>query len=537
MECIAVTSDRGIDNGRIGYKWNIILVVYYLALSSLLINVYRNNMDPDGTSYISLAQKYLNGDFGNVVSGHWSPMISWLIVPFMFLGLDPIIAYKITSIFIGIISLVGINKLMVEIEITRNTRRLYLVALSPVVAWYAENGMGADMLCACVLLFYIHSILRDEYQHKKYAGIAVGLLGALSYLAKSYNFYFFLLHFTCINACYWKQATSSSQKRTIAFNFISAIVVFALISGVWAGLISAKYHTLTVGTAGAYNFSHIRPGHSTDTHPMLTDGFMPPPNPTAISVWEDPYYINIVPWSPFKSVPDFIYYLKYIAGNIYKCLRGLAFNYILDLTVISFVAIHLFSKKTLHKKVPYILLTLLLYPLGYFALYYDGQRYILIVPILLYILNAYLVNLFLLTYEKNRILKSSISAILCASLIALTLVRIKNDYRYDLNEMNDIYRVSTSIAKYYDMQHVNIASQNGDWYRTLGLSYFLNARYYGKARDDVTDEQLLRELINYRINYYLVFGNLKNHIDILIPEQKFESLAGDMTVYRVGQQH
>lgn len=539
MNGLKISSASPYDNRayrRIGNEWYAILIFYYLSLSLLLINVYPHNIDPDGTSYISLAQKYLRGDFVNVVNGHWAPMISWLIAPFISLGLEPILAHRITSIFIGIIALVGIDKLMLEIDITNFTRKLYLIALSPVVAWYSESGLGADMLCACVLLYYTHATLRDEYQNKRCASIACGILGALSYLAKNYNFYFFLLHFSCINACYWKQAKGSSQKRTIAFNFISAVVIFALLCGVWVGLISAKYHTITVGTAGVYNFSHIRPGHSTDTHPMLTDGFMPPPNETAFSVWEDPNSVKLVHWSPLSSFPDFIYYLKNVAGNIYKCFRGLAYNYILDLTFILILAAYLFSENFRHKKVPYLLLTILLYPLGYFALYYDGQRYILIVPILLYILSAYLVDLIFLKYGKNRILNASISVVLCASLIILTLIRIKRDFRNDLNEMNDIYRVSANIEKHYNLRNVKIASQGGDWYRTIGLSYFLKARYYGKARDNITDEQLRHELKDYRIKYYLVFGILKNRINMLIPEQKFESMQGELTVYRVAQQ-
>lgn len=517
---------------HIDYKWYAIILAYYIALSSFFISYYRHDMNPDGTIYLSLAQKYISGDFKNVVSGHWAPMISWLTAMFISLGLEQIIAFRIVSILIGMLALVGIDKLMIELELTRYIRILYLVALSPVVAWYAQSNVGANMLGTCVLIYYVHATIRDEYRSKKYSGIVCGILGALSYLAKNYNFYFFILHFIVINICYWRQAAHNSQKRTIALNFISAIVAFTLICGIWIGLISAKYHTFTVGTAGAYNFSHIRPGHSTNTHPMLTDGFMPPPNNTAISIWEDPNCIKIVHWNPFETMPDFLYYLNHISKNIYKYLSGLITNYILDLTIISIVAIYFFSNKKLNSKVNYILLTILLYPLGYFALYYEGQIYVLIIPILLYIINAYLINFIFLHYGKSRSFKVYISVILCVSLIALTLVRIKRDSS-EVNELHEMYRISTIIKKYYNIQNTNIASQGGDWYHTIDLSYFLKARYFGMARDDVTDEQLRQELIKYGIKYYLVVGNLKNNLDILVPEMEIESWSGNMTLYRV----
>jgi hypothetical protein len=161
---------------RIGSVWYAVLIVYYLVLSSFFIIYYRHEMDADGISYISLAQKYLNGDLAHAVNGYWSPMISWLIAPLLSLGLEPIISFRTVSILFGIMTLVGIDRLMTEMDITRYTRILYLVALPPVVAWYAENDVGADLLSACILLYYIHATLRDDYQNKKFAGITSGIL-------------------------------------------------------------------------------------------------------------------------------------------------------------------------------------------------------------------------------------------------------------------------------------------------------------------------------------------------------------------------
>ena len=51
-------------------KYVLILVILtYLFLGLILLKYYRYQVNADGISYISIAQKYLNGDFSNAVNG------------------------------------------------------------------------------------------------------------------------------------------------------------------------------------------------------------------------------------------------------------------------------------------------------------------------------------------------------------------------------------------------------------------------------------------------------------------------------------
>ena len=95
--------------------------------------------------------------------------------------------------------------------------------------------------------------------------------------------------------------------------------------------------------------------------------------------------------------------------------------------------------------------------------------------------------------------------------------------------LKKIYFTSNAINKYYDLRNVNIASQGENWSDDLYLSYYLHARYYGKVKEHITDEQLKEKLISYDIQYYFVHGKLKNHIDILKPDKQF----GDITIYKI----
>ena len=46
-------------------------------------------LNVDALSYISLANLYANGEFVKPINTHWSPLLSWLLVPVLWFGGDP----------------------------------------------------------------------------------------------------------------------------------------------------------------------------------------------------------------------------------------------------------------------------------------------------------------------------------------------------------------------------------------------------------------------------------------------------------------
>lgn len=41
--------------------------------------MHRQAVNPDGISYLDIADAYLVGDLSNVVNGYWCPLYSWLL--------------------------------------------------------------------------------------------------------------------------------------------------------------------------------------------------------------------------------------------------------------------------------------------------------------------------------------------------------------------------------------------------------------------------------------------------------------------------
>ena len=53
----------------------LVIIASYLILGIILIPYYRFQLNPDGVSYISIAQKYLLGDLIHAINGYWLSLI------------------------------------------------------------------------------------------------------------------------------------------------------------------------------------------------------------------------------------------------------------------------------------------------------------------------------------------------------------------------------------------------------------------------------------------------------------------------------
>ena len=82
-------------------KESMAMVLLYSIGAGLLFPWVRYRIDPDTISYISIAQKYLRGEWTDAVNGFWGPLYSWLLVPFLAAGSDPMSSVAVLSIVLG----------------------------------------------------------------------------------------------------------------------------------------------------------------------------------------------------------------------------------------------------------------------------------------------------------------------------------------------------------------------------------------------------------------------------------------------------
>src|SRR5580700_11464937 len=86
-------------------RLNITAMALYLAVSVALVPQFRYQISTDGTSYISIAQKYSRGDFWNAINGCWAPLYSWLLAVTSQFVNDELLATKVLGLVIGLFTL------------------------------------------------------------------------------------------------------------------------------------------------------------------------------------------------------------------------------------------------------------------------------------------------------------------------------------------------------------------------------------------------------------------------------------------------
>ena len=78
------------------------ILIGYLAFGLFLLSIYKYHINTDVPTYIAIAEKYATGNFHDAVNSFWSPLISWLMIPFILFGIDPLVAFKIIGLIAGV---------------------------------------------------------------------------------------------------------------------------------------------------------------------------------------------------------------------------------------------------------------------------------------------------------------------------------------------------------------------------------------------------------------------------------------------------
>ncbi|EKQ52693.1 MAG: hypothetical protein B655_1649, partial [Methanobacterium sp. Maddingley MBC34] len=88
-----------------------VCILIYFIIGVSLIQNYLYIPDADGISYIHIAQHYINGRFSYAVNGYWSPLYSWLLIPFLMFAqgkVEILFSIKLLSLLIGCFTFFGV---------------------------------------------------------------------------------------------------------------------------------------------------------------------------------------------------------------------------------------------------------------------------------------------------------------------------------------------------------------------------------------------------------------------------------------------
>lgn len=478
-------------------------MLFYIILAVLLLPLYQYRLNPDGISYIGVAQKYMIHDYDNAINGYWGPLLSWLLMPFLFIGLKSLIAVKVLSLIIGIFTIIQSNTLIKILKIEGLSRYLFLYLTAVIVLYFALIIITPDILFVCLGLAFINTILKSSYINNKYAGVICGLFGSGLYLTKSYGFPFFIAIFFIISFIFFIRDKNKGNRVRVMRNFIFGIVVFLLISAYWIFLISNKYGHITIGTSGKYN--HAIDGPQALGHPIYYMGLIDPPNNTAISIWEDVSYIKISNWNVFDSACTLKFELKKIVMNIYNIIIILNEFSLLAVTLLIIAVVFLLEKgkKMIFDNI-FILIVILAVLLSSYGLMVVHDRYLWLGNIIILIISAKLLDLLVGKKVLKKFSKMVLVTVFVASFSLFPIIKLSGN----INSGIEIFDLKNKIISLNI--HGRIAS-NGDWYSSLYLSFYNEWHYYGISKKQ-NESKLKTELEKKKIDYYLVWKPFEEKI-------------------------
>ncbi len=224
----------------------LIAAVYLLACTAVMPFVKWYVDNPDSLQYVSIAHHILGGRWALAVNGYWSPLISWMLVPFIYIFDDGIIAFKYLQMAIGVYVIAKWLSFLSLTEIEDKWKRVLGFAIIPFVISYSLNNLTPDLLFVGILFALIVAIIR--WLEKQSDGQKIGQLGALLYLTKAFALPLFIFLFAIT---YWMK-----DERLTKATVKKIIYPFILISGIWILCLSIKYGKFTISESAKFNFTY-----------------------------------------------------------------------------------------------------------------------------------------------------------------------------------------------------------------------------------------------------------------------------------------
>ncbi|MBX7218672.1 MAG: hypothetical protein K1Y36_01885 [Blastocatellia bacterium] len=493
-----------------------------------LLPFYSHQINPDGVSYISIAREYASGQYSQAVNGYWGPMISWLLVPLLWVKLEPIYAAKLLSTAVGMGVWVGFAHWLADFKLASAIRRILELTAIPLILYFALSVITPDLFLLGWYLLYFKIIFAQSYPTTPRSGLWCGVWGALAFLTKAFAFYFFLAHFLLSTLLHYV-AAEPQVKQNVLRHCLTGMLVFGFLSLPWIGILSLKYHRLTISTTGGYNYALIGPRSL--GHPVEHLGLIAPANDFAQTAWEDPSLLPVQSWSPFESWESFQYQLAFLWRTGLEIVSIYQNFSILWIPLLGFLVVFGWLRRWIHS--PLIQSVppepRLWHWLSVFSLYTAGNCLFLVFDRYLWV--NYL--LFLggagwlaqsLPWPRNW-MRIALASVLAATFLVTPLQNLTSAVKgtnLDLAVNNGMYELSEVLRTNY---HIGgrIASDT-NWHWTLYLAYFLNAKYYGTVPKGITVSQLERDLQRHQIDYFVVWNDspdkplFPQYLRIRIPE-------------------
>lgn len=450
---------------------------------------YQYYIDPDGTAYLTISQRYANGDTFTAINGYWSPWACWLTAILIKQGIAAIPA----SVIINTLGATGFLFISQSFFLRFNIISKLQWLLNSTLALFlcfAIFWQSFDDLWECFfLLTALRIMLAENFVKKPALWFFCGFIGTLAYFAKAYSFPFFILNTIC---CTWLLSKDNKlQWLKISFATISVMILFSL---PWIVALHNKYHIWTTSTSGSLNMSWYLVGH-----PYWEGGIkylLPPSYKGSSSYWEDPYWANGRTPHFWDSWQLFGLQILRIGLNCWKLLRSML-EISVFFPVISVIALlSLRSKKIaalFTGDIKVVILSFLLFPLGYILVNFESRYIWYMLPLGMVIGGVIIQNKW----------KSIFLVIASATFLIYPI--------YGLMKMYGVGRNEYMLAK--DLKRLEIhgsftciTNSRVELQQYQRLAYFSGNQFYSVPDQNVSYKDIIEDMRRFNVNYIFYLG-------------------------------
>ena len=474
------------------------LLAAYAIAGLCLLPGFTDQINPDGVAYLASARKYVAGRFADAATAFWSPLYTWLLAVPLALRLPPLVAAKLVDLSSGALALAGTWRLLRALRVDRALRVAAAATAIPVLLAFALTVQSPDLLACAIVLHLLADLAGAEWWTLPRAGLRVGLLMALAYLAKAYALGFVAVHFALVLALdLWRVP---AERARIVRRGALALAVLLIAVGGWASLLALKYGRPMPGAAGTLSWGLDGPGNP--GYPMQRDGFLPLPDAEAQSAWDDPTLLHLPSWNALGSPEERAHFRALVARNLAE-LAAIALRFSPLAGVVAALTVLLAgSRHDPPPRRPAAILGLgaLVCPSGYVVLHLR-ERFLSALCVLLLVLGAFVVGALAGWLGPDGRWRGRIAAALLSASFLLGPIGTLRASWGEGRQWTEMARAFESAPA------ASLVASNGRWRQSLYLSFHRGWRYLGEPQPGAPPKQIKEELIRRGVAYFLVWGD------------------------------
>ncbi len=296
------------------------VVAYALMLVSMLNNLARLNSD--AIAYMRVAEYWSVGNLSFAVNGYWGPMLSWLMVPFLWLSAEPLLAGKLAMLVSGAVFFHGSLFLARSLGLRLTDELIVAWVLALTIPNWMSNHVTPDLLVAGLMAFALGQTVSPDWLVTRQRAFGTGATWGLAYLAKAVALPIGVVVSVLLALC-WR--LGQSENRLSAWSQMGmSLGLLALVAGPWITVLSLKYDKPTFSTSGPIAHAVVGPGNDRPApHPFGNTIYEPERG--RVTAWEDPSRMDYDYWSPFESGESFSHQISLIgrnAGTVFQFLAS-----------------------------------------------------------------------------------------------------------------------------------------------------------------------------------------------------------------------